>query len=142
MLEQHVIADGIHERPEAVCLTKSFAAAQDRKNPSKDFLAHVFDRFPGIESGTQFELDQLAEVGNEVFFGAEVARTKPFQVAAVKSIELHAGASGPTKVCSILHPPNEGVGLFCKNFINRKSPEILEKDHIGVTKSECPALSQ
>jgi hypothetical protein len=97
MFEQDVITDGIHKRAEPIGLTKSFAAAQNRKDPRKDFLANVFYRLPRIESGTKLELDQLAEVGDEMLFGPEVARTEPFQVAAVKSIELHACASGPTK---------------------------------------------
>lgn len=91
MLQQNVIAHGIHEGAEAIRLA-DFSAAQGSEDASKGFLSNVLNRLRGMQTGSQFELDQLAEVRHEMFLRAEVSRTEALYIGFVKGLQFQEPA--------------------------------------------------
>jgi len=68
-----MVAHGIDERPEPFGLLDPVLCANQRQYSNKGFLRDIFDRFFGTQARTQFELDEFAEVGREMSFGARIA---------------------------------------------------------------------
>jgi hypothetical protein len=50
VLHEHVVANGIHEGAEPFRLAQAAISPQNREDPRKSFLAHVFDCVQGLES--------------------------------------------------------------------------------------------
>ena len=103
MLEQDVVAHGVDEGAEAVGLAQ-FAAAQRHKNARKGFLADVFHGLRGIHARAQFQLDQFAEIGHEMFLRPEVSFAKTLNVGFVKRLELQELAPRFVEVAASLAP--------------------------------------
>lgn len=88
MLEQNVVTHRVHEGAKALGLAH-FSAVQGGKNAGERLLADVFNRLRRTQPRAQLELDQLAEIGHEMFLRPKVSRTKTFDVGLVKRLELH-----------------------------------------------------
>ena len=73
MFEQHVIADRVDERSQALRAKNLFIPKRD-KETREGFLAQIFDRFRRPEPGPQLDFDQGAEIGGEMFLRAIVSR--------------------------------------------------------------------
>lgn len=87
VLEQYVVAHGIDEGPEAIGLP-DLSVAQGGKDTGESFLAHIFDSLWRVQTGTQFELDQFAEIRDEMFLRPEVSCLKTLNVSFIKRLEL------------------------------------------------------
>ena len=83
MLEQDVVAHGVDKCTEAIGLAE-LSIPQCREYASKRLLSDVFNRLWRIEAGTQLQLDQFAEIGDEMFLRAEVSGLEAFDVGPIK----------------------------------------------------------
>src|SRR5690348_1752044 len=88
MFPQNVVADGVHKRAQTLRLTNPAFAAQSGKNAGKGLLPHILDRMRRRQARTKLELNQFAEIRNEMFLRAKVSRTETLQVGLVKRLEL------------------------------------------------------
>jgi len=93
LLQQDIVADGIHKSAKAFRLTDSFGAAQGSEKAREGFLADVFDGLRTPQAGAKFELDQLAEIGNKMLLRAKVSGTKTLQIRRIKGLKLQELAS-------------------------------------------------
>jgi hypothetical protein len=84
-----VVADGIYEWPEPFGISDTAGASKQLQAAGKCLLLHVLYRLPGSQSGAQFQVNQLAEIRDEVVFRGPVARTEPLGISAVKRLEVH-----------------------------------------------------
>ena len=66
--------------------------AQCGEDAHECFLAHIFDRLWRVQAGTQFELDQFAEIGDKVLLRAKVSCAETVKIGLVEGLELQ----GPT----------------------------------------------
>jgi hypothetical protein len=51
-----------------------------------------------VQAGAQLELDQLAEILDEVGFRLLIAGTEPFDISHVKRLEVHVVLSRPVPI--------------------------------------------
>jgi len=73
VLQQYIVANGIHKSPQPFRLFDSALATQSGEDPDKSLLPQVGDDLWRMHPGTQLELDQLAEINDKMTFCAEVA---------------------------------------------------------------------
>lgn|SRR5579871_364415 len=74
MLEQDVVAHRVDKRAEAIGLAE-LSGLQRREYACEGFLSDIFNRLRRMQPGTQFELDKLAEIRDEVLLRPEIAGT-------------------------------------------------------------------
>jgi hypothetical protein len=63
-------------------------AAQRDENTGKGFLPHILDRLRRIQTGTQLQLDEFAEVGHEMFLDAKIPSSEALDVGFIEGLEL------------------------------------------------------
>lgn len=91
MLEQDVVADGVHERTQTLWL-QDFSLTQGQKKSSESFLTNVLDRFRRLQARTQFDLDQCAEIGAKMLLSTIVSGSQTLEVRLIKGLELQKTA--------------------------------------------------
>src|ERR1700727_2146887 len=96
MFKQDVIADGIHERSEALGM-QDFSLTQGRIEADKGLLANIFRSLPGLESRAQFDVDQFAEVGAKVLLRTKVSCAQTLNVSFIKGVKLQERPPGVGK---------------------------------------------
>jgi predicted DNA-binding protein (UPF0251 family) len=106
VLEQNVVAHGVHESTEAVGLA-DLSVTQGDEYAGECFLAYVLNRLRGIQARAELELNQLAEVGDEVFLRSEVSRLQALNIGFVKGLELQGPPLADGEVPASVAPPNE-----------------------------------
>ena len=76
---------------------QDFSLAQGRVEASESFLADVFYGLAGLESRTQFDVDEFAEVGAKVFLRTKVACAQAFNVGFIEGVKLQERPPGVGK---------------------------------------------
>jgi hypothetical protein len=110
MLQQNVVADGVHESSQPLWLTNATLAAQCDENTGKSLLAHVLDGLRRIQTGTQLQLDQFAEISHEMFLDAEISSTKALDVGLIEGLELQGRGPVSAEVPASLAPRPKKIG--------------------------------
>src|SRR5579864_6897039 len=88
MLAQHVIANGVHERAEALRMI-DISVPENAEDASERLLADIFDIFARVEAFARLEPNQFAEIGKEVLLRVGIARAKPIHIAGIEILKLH-----------------------------------------------------
>jgi hypothetical protein len=95
VLREHIVADGIDQWSEALCVSDAAGASQKLEAACEGLLLDVFQGLPGGEAGAQLQLNEFPEIRNEMVFRVPVARTESLDVRAVERLEVHAVLSIP-----------------------------------------------
>lgn len=96
MLLQNVFTNGVHIRAQAFGM-QEFSIAQRRQHSGEGFLAHVVDRLQRTQARAQFDLDQVAEIGDKMVLSTKVARPQAFDVEFVKGMKVQGLVPRPLK---------------------------------------------
>src|SRR5450432_3138638 len=96
MLPEHVVANRVYVSSEALGM-KDFPFAHRDVKPGKGFLANIVHRFPRLQPGAHFHLNQRAEILAKMFLSARISRPQTVKIGFVKGLELQVTAPGPRK---------------------------------------------
>src|SRR5271163_4830399 len=102
VLQQDVVANRIHKRSQSLGV-EDFAIAQRSIKSYKRFLAYIFDRFARLQSRTQLQLNQRAEVRAKMLLGRKVSGPQALKVRSVEGVKLQVlspGNNGEVAKCS------------------------------------------
>src|SRR5882724_3567540 len=84
ILEQHIIADRIHERPQPLRLTNPTLRAQRTDYPRKSLLPKVVHNFGSQKTCSKLNLNEFGEILNKMAFRRRIAFSEPTQVGFVE----------------------------------------------------------
>src|SRR6266700_6588292 len=84
ILEQHIIADRIHERPQPLRLTDPTRRAQRADYPRKGLLSDVVHNFGSQKTCSKLDLNKFGEIRNKMAFRGRIAFPEPTYVGFVE----------------------------------------------------------
>ena len=84
MLHQHIVADGVYKRAEAVRVLDSAWGSQRLDDPGEGLLLEVVDDFGRQMPRAQLDLDEPGEIVNKMAFRRRIALTEPNHIGFVK----------------------------------------------------------
>lgn len=91
MLREHVVADGIHQWPEALRVANASRASQKLEAAGECLLLYIVHGLAGRQAGAHLQLNQFAEISNKMVFRLPVARSESLDISAVERLEVHVG---------------------------------------------------
>src|SRR5207245_8925872 len=84
ILEQHIIADRIHERPQPIRMPDPALRAQRTNYPRKSLLPKVVHYFGSQKPCSKFNLNEFREILNKMAFRRRIAFPEPSHVGFVE----------------------------------------------------------
>src|SRR5258707_3157004 len=84
MLHQHIVADRVYKRAQAVRVLNSTLGSERLDDPDEGLLLEVVDDFGRQMPCAQLDLDEPGEIVNKMAFRRRIALTEPYHIGFVK----------------------------------------------------------
>src|SRR5437763_14334088 len=122
VFQEHIVADGIHKRAEAVSLANAIWGPEQTDYPNECLLLQVVDSFRRQITGAELNLDELGEIRNKMVFRRSVTFPEPTHIGLVERKKFqHFPRSAGKYSRSLGKAGNCGADMGRKIVVNREA---------------------